>query len=397
MVAVGDRVICRRNDRFADVDNGTRGTVRATHRDRVVIDTDAGAVRELPAGYVAAYVEHAYCLTGHGMQGGTVDNATVLARPHELTRGWSYTALSRARGATRLHIDGGDIPAATRAERAERPPTTTTSTPITTRSSRGFMRACACATTRTSPSPSSRPARRPGAPALRDTAPTAAAAPGTERARLAAIRAEADRLTTQLAGLPIRELRQLDQLSAERAQVAAQRDDAATRLQALPAPERSLLGRARDPHAADRARLAAAVGAADQQLAALDQHAARLARNVGSLPAVSDERSGLERRLAQLGDEGRTLRDALAEQHVAQPPAWARELFGERPAHPRQAEQYDRGVRQVARYPSSTTSSTTPPALGPSPTTSTPAAPGDRPPGPCARSSDGSASRSSAT
>jgi hypothetical protein len=90
--------------------------------------------------------------------------------------------------------------------------------------------------------------------------------------------------------------------------------------------------------------------AADQQLAALDQHAARLERNVGSLQAVSEERSGLERGLAQLGDEGRALRDALAEQHVARPPAWARELFGARPAHPRHAEQYDRGVREVARY-----------------------------------------------
>ena len=48
--------------------------------------------------------------------------------------------------------------------------------------------------------------------------------------------------------------------------------------------------------------------------------------------------------------EGRDLRDALAERDVAQPPAWAREMFGERPAHPRQAEQYDRGVREVARY-----------------------------------------------
>jgi hypothetical protein len=47
--------------------------------------------------------------------------------------------------------------------------------------------------------------------------------------------------------------------------------------------------------------------------------------------------------------QGRDLRDALAERDVAQPPAWARAMFGERPAHPRQAEQYDHGVREVAR------------------------------------------------
>ena len=33
-VAVGDRIICRRNDRCADVDNGTRGTVGASTRPR---------------------------------------------------------------------------------------------------------------------------------------------------------------------------------------------------------------------------------------------------------------------------------------------------------------------------------------------------------------------------
>jgi hypothetical protein len=103
---VGDRVICRNNERDLDVDNGTRGTVRhvehAVDRDR---DRDRRAhdlTRELPAGYVAEHVEHAYALTGHGMQGATVEQAVVVASAHDLTRGWSYTALSRARGETRL-------------------------------------------------------------------------------------------------------------------------------------------------------------------------------------------------------------------------------------------------------------------------------------------------------
>ena len=94
IVAVGERVICRRNDRVVDVDNGTRGTVRAADAGRVVIETDAGTIRSLPAAYVAQHVEYAYALTAHGMQGGTVERAFVLAAPHELTKGWSYTALS---------------------------------------------------------------------------------------------------------------------------------------------------------------------------------------------------------------------------------------------------------------------------------------------------------------
>jgi hypothetical protein len=78
-VAVGDRVICRRNDREVDVDNGTRGTVRAVHRATVVIEADGRTIRALPAAYVARHVEHAYALTGHGMQGGTVEWAGVVA------------------------------------------------------------------------------------------------------------------------------------------------------------------------------------------------------------------------------------------------------------------------------------------------------------------------------
>jgi ATP-dependent exoDNAse (exonuclease V) alpha subunit len=100
-VAAGDRIICRRNDRFADVDNGTRATVLETRPQGLLIETDAGPVRTLPVAYVAEHVEHAYCLTGHGMQGGTVEHATVVATPRALTRGWSYTALSRAPGPPR--------------------------------------------------------------------------------------------------------------------------------------------------------------------------------------------------------------------------------------------------------------------------------------------------------
>jgi hypothetical protein len=103
-VAVGDRVICRQNNARLDVDNGMRGSVRELDSHRVMIETDAGAIRELPAAYVEEHLEHAYALTGHSMQGGTVERAIVLASPRDLTGGWSYTALSRARAGTSLLI-----------------------------------------------------------------------------------------------------------------------------------------------------------------------------------------------------------------------------------------------------------------------------------------------------
>ena len=66
VVAVGDRVICRSNERDLGVDNGTRGIVRHTDRGGLVLETDARTKRQLPASYVAEHVEHAYALTATG-------------------------------------------------------------------------------------------------------------------------------------------------------------------------------------------------------------------------------------------------------------------------------------------------------------------------------------------
>ena len=51
------------------------------------------------------------------MQGATVEAAIVVASPRDLTAGWSYTALSRARDRTRLLIHD-DQPVHDRADAA---------------------------------------------------------------------------------------------------------------------------------------------------------------------------------------------------------------------------------------------------------------------------------------
>jgi hypothetical protein len=89
-LAVGDRVICRRNDALLDVDNGTRGTVRHLDEHRVVIETDSRLVRELPAQYVAEHVEHAYALTGHACK-------APPSRPRSSSR---HRLISQPAGAT---------------------------------------------------------------------------------------------------------------------------------------------------------------------------------------------------------------------------------------------------------------------------------------------------------
>jgi conjugative relaxase-like TrwC/TraI family protein len=103
---VGDRVIARRNDRYRDIDNGTLGKVAAIDRRtaELTIITDTGQRRQLDASYIAEHLEHAYAVTGHGGQGATVEWAAVIGRPSEFTREWAYTALTRARCQTQLHV-----------------------------------------------------------------------------------------------------------------------------------------------------------------------------------------------------------------------------------------------------------------------------------------------------
>lgn len=103
---VGDRVIARRNDRHRAVDNGTLAQIVEVDRltGELTVITDTGQRRLLDASYVAEHLEHAYALTGHGAQGATVEWAGVIGRPSEFTREWAYTALSRARGPTRIYV-----------------------------------------------------------------------------------------------------------------------------------------------------------------------------------------------------------------------------------------------------------------------------------------------------
>jgi hypothetical protein len=105
-LAVGDRVLCTRNDRRLDVANGSRGTVVAIDRNRrsIVLELDDHRRLTLPAAYLdAGHVTHAYALTGHKTQGLTVEHAFVLADGQGALREWGYVALSRSREQTRVY------------------------------------------------------------------------------------------------------------------------------------------------------------------------------------------------------------------------------------------------------------------------------------------------------
>jgi ATP-dependent exoDNAse (exonuclease V) alpha subunit len=106
--APGDRVIARRNSRRHDVDNGTLATIISVDRPNgeILIATDRGDARSLDHDYAAEHLQHAYALTGHGAQCSTFAWVGAIGRPEEFTQEWAYTALSRAKHQTTIHIVG---------------------------------------------------------------------------------------------------------------------------------------------------------------------------------------------------------------------------------------------------------------------------------------------------
>jgi conjugative relaxase-like TrwC/TraI family protein len=358
-VAAGDRVICRRNDRIIDIDNGTRGTVRHLNAERVVIDTDSSLARELPAAYVADHLEHAYALTGHGMQGATVERALVVASPRDLTAGWSYTALSRARGETRLlihddplpeprgefaprdqHPTGGrgDLLARVQRQMRERDDEDLAVEQLPAAGRPDYAEP-ADARAHTGELPQERAAARA------DPTPTVAETP----ARLRVLRERVEQLQAQLQALPTRQLELVEDLDARALTLSAQRDELADGLAELPNPRRRF-GREQDPQTVERTHLTSALHASHRQLDLVVKQRGRLERDLGDPARIRGERDRLKGGLAQSTQEYVEVRDELAERELRAPGKWVQDTFGEPPDGSRALEAWTNGVRQAARY-----------------------------------------------
>ncbi len=375
-VAIGVRVICRRNDGRLDVDNGMRGTVRHLDPDKVVIDTDGGLVRELPAAYVAEHVEHAYSLTGHGMQGGTIEGAIVVASPRDLTAGWSYTALSRARETTRLLVYDDDL----ERERSEFAPTDQTPTAtrheLLERVGRRMLERddedlaieqLLGAGRIDDPDLASAPAHATDPPqehAAVRAEPTSPAAATT--ARLRELRERVDQLHVQLAALPTRELQRIEDLDARALTITSQREQLTQRLAGLPEP-RPRLGREDDSYAIERAHLTTALQANERELDTVHTRRGRLERELGDPVEARDEREGLEYAITQVTQEHTALRNELAERELQTPGPWVKATFGERPDQPAKREAWENGVRHAARHRAQYDIADPADALGPRP------------------------------
>ena len=103
--AIGDRMVCRRNDYSLGVRNGTQGTVvdLGHHAERLDLFTDHGEIVRIPADYLA-HARHGYALTGHVSQGESVDRTFVLASPERGGAEWAYVAGSRQRHDLRVFV-----------------------------------------------------------------------------------------------------------------------------------------------------------------------------------------------------------------------------------------------------------------------------------------------------
>jgi conjugative relaxase-like TrwC/TraI family protein len=358
-VAVGDRVICRRNDALLDLDNGTRGAVRHAGADRIVIETDSHLMRELSAQYVSEHVEHAYALTGHGMQGATVEAAIVVASPRDLSAGWSYTALSRARGSTRLLIhdeqsarERTDLAPQEHQRPAER-------SELLARAQRRMLerddedlaieqlppagraddRDLAAARAF-----STEPTQEHAAVRAEPTQP-AAATP----ARLRELGERIERLQAQLWALPTRQLQRIEDLDELAHTLFTQHERLAEHLVELPEPRRQF-GRERDPHAIERHRLTSWVGRCERELDAVLTERTPLERELGDPAATRTERDGLVRAIRESTKERSAVLDELSERELHAPAAWVKEHFGEAPDEPSAREEWESGVRKVTHH-----------------------------------------------
>ena len=109
VIAAGDRIVTRKNDRTLTtsggsfVRNNTEWTVRTVSRDgSITADSDHGSI-VLPAAYVAEQVQLVYATTAHRAQGRTVDTAHTIVDA-ATTRENFYVAITRGRRSNQVYV-----------------------------------------------------------------------------------------------------------------------------------------------------------------------------------------------------------------------------------------------------------------------------------------------------
>ena len=352
--AVGDRVVARRNDRERAVDNGMRGTVTAVDptEKELLVRTDAGAQRRLDAPYVAEHLQHAYALTAHTIQGGTVQWAGVVGRPEDFTRNWSYTALSRAREPTELFIT--DTPTERELDRLQ----------IAPGQARGLD------DERTPPE------RLEAAMLQRDDEDLAldrvdaeltnARPPAVSGLSVAELQAELTDLRERIGRYPEHLADQLHAARSARAEAQRVADEARARISEPAQPIRDVLRR-RAVDSAERSLQRQRLKLAEEEIAAATERERTLARSVPDRAAWEAERRALHERAAELNAQLSTRRRQYLRLALEQPAPYLTQALGALPDQPRARRTWQQAATRIEAYRFDHAISDTQHALGPAP------------------------------
>jgi conjugative relaxase-like TrwC/TraI family protein len=343
--AVGDRVVARRNDRERAVDNGMRGTVIAVDpiEKDVLVRTDAGAQRRLDASYVAEYLQHAYVLTAHTIQGATVEWAGVVGRPEDFSRNWSYTALSRAREPTELFVI--DTPTEREIDRAEIAPGRARGlgderTPI-----ERLEAAMRCrddedlALDRVD-------AERARGPAHLEPAHAGAA---IARPSVVELQAELTQLRERIGRYPEHLVDQLHAAGTIQAEAQRVADSARARIAELEQPARGVLRR----RAADSAQVALErqrLQLAEEQIAAATERERNLASSIPDRAQWEAEHRALRERAAELDAQLSTRRREHVRVALVRPAPYLSTALGALPDQPRARRTWQQAATRIEAY-----------------------------------------------
>ncbi len=294
------------------------------------------------------------------MQGGTVERAIVVASVSELTRGWSYTALSRARGETRLLVrDATPIVGDREDVGPDAPAGPVEPEQVLARVGRRMLERddedlaldqLHAPGRADDPQLADHPEPQPE-PAQENAAKRAEpAVPRARRMPLAELRDRLERLRAQLAALPTGKLAQLEDLDAAAIELTERRDTVRGALERLPAPRPRRLRRGGDPHLVQRTELSSTLGGLEVQLERTLTKRGALTRELGDIEAIRDERDGLTSAIETVRREHARLLDELVERELDARPQWTLEALGDRPDRPSDGRRWDRAARVVARY-----------------------------------------------
>ncbi len=102
--AIGDRIICRRNQRPDGLLNGSLGAVTGANEYGLEVNLDDGLNVIVPHAYIdAGHLAHGYAFTGHKSQGMTCDDAFFLGDDSVYAE-MGYTGWSRGRNTNRIYV-----------------------------------------------------------------------------------------------------------------------------------------------------------------------------------------------------------------------------------------------------------------------------------------------------